>query len=182
MKSSSRPGGCAAGTCCGCASSTTRRRRPRSTARWSWRRRWRSTLAAAPASSRARELPVARGGLAPATDARCRAACARCRCSRPWTTTRPSAFCAPHASTLPLAGEAVVEQWQVSRDLYVILSGAVEVAADGQTLATLGPGEFFGELAAIDWGAGFARTRVGHRDRDRADAAASSSTGCSSTG
>ena len=54
----------------------------------------------------------------------------------------------------------MVEQWQVSRDLYVILSGAVEVVADGQTLATLGPGEFFGELAAIDWGAGFARTRA----------------------
>ena len=59
-----------------------------------------------------------------------------------------------------LAGEAVLEQWQVSRDLYVILSGAVEVVADGQTLAMLGPGEFFGELAAIDWGAGFARTRA----------------------
>ena len=38
-----------------------------------------------------------------------------------------------------------------TRDLYVILSGTVEVLADGQTLATLGPGEFFGELAAIDW-------------------------------
>jgi glutamate/tyrosine decarboxylase-like PLP-dependent enzyme len=59
-----------------------------------------------------------------------------------------------------LAREAVVEQWQVTRDLYVILSGTVDVVADGQTLATLGPGEFFGELAAIDWGAGFARTRT----------------------
>ena len=57
------------------------------------------------------------------------------------------------------AGEAIVEQWQVSRDLYVILSGTVEVTADGNTLNTLGPGDFFGELAAIDWGAGFARTR-----------------------
>ena len=53
-----------------------------------------------------------------------------------------------------------MEQWQVSRDLYVILSGAVEVVADGNALATLGPGEFFGELAAIEWGAGFARTRA----------------------
>src|SRR4051812_12222746 len=61
---------------------------------------------------------------------------------------------------LAIAREAVVEQWQVSRDLYVIMSGAVEVVADGLTLATLGPGEFFGELAAIDWGAGFARTRT----------------------
>jgi len=61
---------------------------------------------------------------------------------------------------LALAGEVVVEQWQVNRDLYVILSGAVEVVADGRALATLGAGEFFGELAAIDWGAGFARTRA----------------------
>jgi hypothetical protein len=59
-----------------------------------------------------------------------------------------------------LAGEAVVEQWQVSRDMYVVLSGSVEVAADGRALATLGPGEFFGELAAIEWGAGYARTRT----------------------
>ena len=61
---------------------------------------------------------------------------------------------------LAVAGEAVVEQWQVNRDLYVILSGVVAVVADGRTLAALGPGEFFGELAAIDWGAGFARTRA----------------------
>jgi aromatic-L-amino-acid/L-tryptophan decarboxylase len=58
-----------------------------------------------------------------------------------------------------VVGEAVVEQWQVSRDLFVILAGAVEITADGNHLATRGPGEFFGELAAIDWGAGFARTR-----------------------
>jgi aromatic-L-amino-acid decarboxylase len=58
-----------------------------------------------------------------------------------------------------VAGEAVVEQWQVSRDLFVILDGAVEITADGKRLNTIGPGGFFGELAAIDWGAGFARTR-----------------------
>jgi aromatic-L-amino-acid/L-tryptophan decarboxylase len=58
-----------------------------------------------------------------------------------------------------LAGEPVIEQWQVSRDLYVVLSGAVAVTVDGEQVRTLGPGEFFGELAAIDWGAGFGRTR-----------------------
>ena len=58
-----------------------------------------------------------------------------------------------------VSGEAVVEQWQVSRDLYVVLSGAVAVTVDGKQVRTLGPGEFFGELAAIDWGAGFGRTR-----------------------
>jgi glutamate/tyrosine decarboxylase-like PLP-dependent enzyme len=58
------------------------------------------------------------------------------------------------------SGEAIVEQWQVSRDLYVVLDGAVEVTADGRHLAVLGAGDFFGELAALDWGAGFARTRA----------------------
>src|SRR6478752_6144318 len=59
-----------------------------------------------------------------------------------------------------LAGEAIVEQWQVSRELYVVLEGMVAVTADGQLLETCGPGQFFGELAAIDWGAGFGRTRT----------------------
>jgi aromatic-L-amino-acid decarboxylase len=58
-----------------------------------------------------------------------------------------------------LAGEAVFEQWQISRDLYVVLNGAVAITVDGDSVRTLGPGEFFGELAAIDWGAGFGRTR-----------------------
>jgi glutamate/tyrosine decarboxylase-like PLP-dependent enzyme len=57
------------------------------------------------------------------------------------------------------AGEAIVEQWQVSRDLYVVLEGSVDATADSLALTTCGPGEFFGELAAIDWGAGFGRTR-----------------------
>ena len=56
-------------------------------------------------------------------------------------------------------GEAVIEQWEVSRDLYVIITGAVAITADGRRVNTLGRGDFFGELAAIDWGAGFARTR-----------------------
>ena len=38
--------------------------------------------------------------------------------------------------------------------------GGRRLAADGRTLARLGAGEFFGELAAIEWGAGFARTRT----------------------
>jgi len=58
-----------------------------------------------------------------------------------------------------LAGEAVIEQWQISHDLYVVLSGAVAIVVDGESVRALGPGEFFGELAAIDWGAGFGRTR-----------------------
>ncbi len=58
------------------------------------------------------------------------------------------------------AGERVVEQWAPTRDVYVILSGAVRIEADGRTVADLGPGEFFGELAAVDWGASFGRPRL----------------------
>src|SRR5262249_1222231 len=58
------------------------------------------------------------------------------------------------------AGEAVVEQWQVDPGLYGGVSGRADVVADGRGLAPLGPGDFFGEMAALDWGAGFARTRA----------------------
>jgi glutamate/tyrosine decarboxylase-like PLP-dependent enzyme len=58
------------------------------------------------------------------------------------------------------AGEPVVEQWQVSRELYVVLAGAVAISVDGAYRGVLGEGDFFGEIAAIEWGAGFARTRT----------------------
>ncbi len=57
------------------------------------------------------------------------------------------------------AGEAVIEQWQVSRDMYVLLEGAAAVTSGDRLLGVLGPGDFFGELAALDWGAGYGRTR-----------------------
>ena len=59
-----------------------------------------------------------------------------------------------------LADEPIVEQWQVTRDLYVVLEGSVQVEADGRVVRTLAAGEFFGEVAAVDWGAGFGRTRT----------------------
>ena len=48
----------------------------------------------------------------------------------------------------------------MSRDLYVVLGGAVAVAVDGKLRGVLGEGDFFGEIAAIEWGAGYARTRT----------------------
>jgi aromatic-L-amino-acid/L-tryptophan decarboxylase len=59
-----------------------------------------------------------------------------------------------------LEGERVVEQWASSRDLFVVLSGRVAVRADGRHIATLGPGDFFGEMAALDWGASYGRVRT----------------------
>jgi aromatic-L-amino-acid/L-tryptophan decarboxylase len=56
--------------------------------------------------------------------------------------------------------EVVIGQWQAGRDLFVLLSGEVRVLDGERELATLGPGEFFGEMAALDWGASFGRARV----------------------
>ena len=58
------------------------------------------------------------------------------------------------------AGERIVRRWDVERDFYVILAGSVEVLVDGRVVRTLGSGEFFGELAAEDWGAGFGYPRL----------------------
>ncbi len=61
--------------------------------------------------------------------------------------------------TVP-AGTTIVEQWETSRDLFVIADGAADVLVGGRLVATLRAGEHFGEIAALDWGAGFARSRA----------------------
>jgi selenocysteine lyase/cysteine desulfurase len=58
-------------------------------------------------------------------------------------------------------GETIVEQWDSSRDFYLILDGTVEVRIDGERVNDLGAGDFFGEIAALDWGAGFGYPRLG---------------------
>ena len=58
------------------------------------------------------------------------------------------------------AGTTIVERWEASRDFYVIEEGVVSVHLDGELVRRLGPGEFFGELAALDWGAGYGYPRL----------------------
>jgi CRP-like cAMP-binding protein len=57
-------------------------------------------------------------------------------------------------------GEHIVEQWTTSRDFYAILEGAVDVLIDGEVVNTLRAGDFFGEIAAIEWAAGFSYPRI----------------------
>jgi CRP-like cAMP-binding protein len=54
-------------------------------------------------------------------------------------------------ATIP-AGRVVARQGQLGREFIVIVSGNATVAIDGRTVATLGPGDFFGELALLDGG------------------------------
>ena len=51
-------------------------------------------------------------------------------------------------------------QWEASKDFYVVLAGAVDVSIGQERIRKLGPGEFFGELAALDWGSGFGYPRL----------------------
>jgi CRP-like cAMP-binding protein len=50
------------------------------------------------------------------------------------------------------AGRTVVRQGDDGNGLFLVLDGRVHVVRDGETLATLGPGEWFGELAVLDRG------------------------------
>lgn len=49
-------------------------------------------------------------------------------------------------------GINVIEQGSVARDAYVIIAGTAEVLVDDVVVATLGPGQQFGEVALLDGG------------------------------
>lgn len=48
------------------------------------------------------------------------------------------------------AGESIADEGMLAMDFYLILDGEAEVVAGGEHLASLGPGDHFGELAVID--------------------------------
>jgi glutamate/tyrosine decarboxylase-like PLP-dependent enzyme len=57
-------------------------------------------------------------------------------------------------------GETVIERWEATRDFFVILDGTADVFVSDEHVRSLGPGDFFGELAALDWGAGYSYPRL----------------------
>jgi CRP/FNR family transcriptional regulator, cyclic AMP receptor protein len=50
------------------------------------------------------------------------------------------------------SGKPLMQQGEIGSDMMVIVSGRVAVERDGQRLNTLGPGDFFGEIALLDGG------------------------------
>jgi quercetin dioxygenase-like cupin family protein len=58
------------------------------------------------------------------------------------------------------AGDEVVEQWSLGSEFFVILDGTAAVSVDGAAARELGPGDFFGELRALEWGSGYAYPRL----------------------
>ncbi len=48
------------------------------------------------------------------------------------------------------AGHVIARQGEIGTGFFVVIEGRVRVVRDGQVIATLGPGEFFGELSVLD--------------------------------
>jgi hypothetical protein len=57
-------------------------------------------------------------------------------------------------------GVEIVQRWDTSRELFVLERGLVDVVREGELVATLRCGDYFGEIGALEWGAWFARSRV----------------------
>ncbi len=58
------------------------------------------------------------------------------------------------------AGETIIERWQGARDFYVIVEGSAQVFIENEHVRHLSEGDFFGEVAALDWGSGFGYVRT----------------------
>jgi CRP-like cAMP-binding protein len=50
------------------------------------------------------------------------------------------------------SGEILAREGRIGREFFLILSGTVAVTQQGRRVNTLGPGDFFGELAAMNPG------------------------------
>lgn len=57
-------------------------------------------------------------------------------------------------------GETILRRWEGTRHFYAIVTGTIEIRGPEGQLSELGSGDFFGELAALDWGAGFGYART----------------------
>lgn len=57
-------------------------------------------------------------------------------------------------------GDQVTRRWEATSDFYVVVEGRVMAERGGRPVAEFGPGEFFGELGALDWGAGYGYART----------------------
>ena len=48
------------------------------------------------------------------------------------------------------AGHVIARQGEIGTGFFVVIDGRVRVVRDAAVIATLGPGEFFGELSVLD--------------------------------
>ncbi len=72
----------------------------------------------------------------------------------------PAGFAARGREQRLVAGQPLIEQWDSGRELHVIVEGSLQFSDNGRMLGTFEQGEFVGELAALDWGAGYGTLRI----------------------
>ncbi len=48
------------------------------------------------------------------------------------------------------AGHVIARQGEIGTGFFVVIEGSARVVRDGETVATIGPGDFFGELSVLD--------------------------------
>ena len=58
------------------------------------------------------------------------------------------------------AGEELTHEGRYEGYVFVVVSGTVAIERDGRTVDTIGPGDFFGEIAAVDGGPRTATART----------------------
>jgi CRP/FNR family transcriptional regulator, cyclic AMP receptor protein len=75
---------------------------------------------------------------------------ARCALFRGLDPDQIAAVAATATQVAFPAGHVVARQGEIGTGFFIVASGEVRVVRDGKTLATLGPGEFFGELSVLD--------------------------------
>jgi CRP-like cAMP-binding protein len=54
----------------------------------------------------------------------------------------------------------LVERWERGRELFVLEEGFADGVVDSTIVGALRPGDYFSEIAALGWRAGFARSRA----------------------
>jgi CRP-like cAMP-binding protein len=48
------------------------------------------------------------------------------------------------------AGHVIARQGEIGTGFFIVVEGRVKVVRDAETIAVMGPGEFFGELSVLD--------------------------------
>ena len=54
------------------------------------------------------------------------------------------------SATTAAEGEPIIQQGDLAEEFFVIVSGSADVTRDGKFVASLEPGDYFGELALFD--------------------------------
>ena len=58
------------------------------------------------------------------------------------------------------AGVPITARWEQARTFYLVREGRLSVQIDGHEVNVMGPGDHFGEIAAMDWGRDFSYGRT----------------------